>query len=196
MAVMKNGICVNSLYRKFKIKLVEEGKQDDYLSLNEALNRRLLKLNDEDISFSENPDLILIDGGIGQLNAVKAIATDYNIPIISIAKAEELIYIVNSNDPIKLNKSNLALRMLQRVRDEAHRFAITYNRSLRDKNLTSVLEKIPNIGKVKRAKLLKHFRSVENIKSADLSELEKVVSKIDAKNVAEFFKNGSGDKGN
>ena len=189
MTVMKNGICVNSLYRKFKIKLVEEGKQDDYLSLNETLQRRLLRLSDEDVSFSEKPYLILIDGGIGQLNAVKGIVSEYNIPVISIAKAEELVYTTSSAVPIKLNKSNLALRMLQRIRDEAHRFAITYNRSLRNKNLTSVLEKIPNIGKAKRAKLLKHFRSVENIKSAEISELEKIVSSADAKNIMEFFKN-------
>ena len=187
MAVMIDGVCTNSLYRRFKIKTVEGA--DDYASLHEALNRRLAKFTDTDISFSDKPNLIVIDGGLGQLNAVREIISINGIPVISIAKKNEEIYTTYSNEPIKLLKSNLALRMIQRIRDEAHRFAVSYHRTLRDKRNMSILEEIENIGPKKRAKLFKHFKSLQNIKDASIEELiEADITNADANTIKNFFK--------
>lgn len=133
MVVFIDGVPAKKEYRKFKIKTVEGA--DDFASLKETLYRRLKRLSQKDENFAR-PDLIVIDGGLGQLNAVKEIvgASGFDIPIVSLAKKEEEIFTTHSSESIKLDADNNARKLLQRLRDEAHRFAINYHRSLRDKN--------------------------------------------------------------
>ena len=133
MVVFEGGVPAKKEYRKFRIKTVQGA--DDFKSLAEVLERRFKHLKEGDEHFSR-PDLIVIDGGLGQLNAVKQVADDMGmeIPIISLAKQEEEIFTTKSSESIKLSADNVVRKLLQRVRDEAHRFAITYHRETRDKN--------------------------------------------------------------
>ena len=123
-------------YRRFKINTLESGKVDDYKAIKEVVTRRYKRLMQENQSF---PNLIIIDGGKGQLDSGIKALDELNlykkIPIISIAKREEEIYLENKIHPIKLDKRNSALQLVQRIRDEAHRFAITYNKLLRKKEI-------------------------------------------------------------
>jgi len=162
-----------------------EGKPDDFLSMREVIFRRYSKISAENL-----PDLIVIDGGIGQLNSALEIIRGLNlkIPVISLAKQFELVFTENFSEPIKLEGQ--ALFLMQRIRDEAHRFAITYHRKLRRKrNLESELDKISGIGKVRREELLKKFGSIEKIKSATLEEILEVPSmnKVAAESLQKFF---------
>ncbi len=170
MVVFENGKKATSQYRRFKIRTVEGA--NDFECMKEVLTRRFLKW--EDASFGAKPDLIVVDGGLGQLKyAVEAReATHTDVPLISLAEREELIYTTQSNQPIRLPKTSFALNMLINLRDEAHRFAITYFRNLHSKNaLKSELENIPGIGE-KRLKLLrKKFGTMENIEKATVQEL-------------------------
>lgn len=174
MVVFKDGEPDKSAYRRFRIKTVEGS--NDFASLHEVLTRRLERAKSGDVSFAELPDLFVIDGGKGQLayayDAMRS--TGYEIPMISLAKRDEEIYRVGIEEPIRLPKSNLALRLLQRIRDESHRFAITYHRSLRNRRFESELRSIEGIGKVKRANLLKAFKSLEALKRADRAALMEV----------------------
>lgn len=133
MVVFIDGVPAKKEYRKFKIKTVTG--PDDFASLKEAISRRLSRLDAGDEKFV-CPDLMVIDGGLGQLHAVKKIVDEFgfDIPIISLAKKEEEIFTEHSSESIKLPADNNVRKLLQRVRDEAHRFAINYHRSLRDKN--------------------------------------------------------------
>lgn len=176
MVVFTNGEPDYKMYRKFKIKTVEG--IDDFKSMAETLNRRMKELEKgEDISFKTKPNLILIDGGKGQLSSASEEIRKYNfnIDLVSLAKKNEEVFKENSSFPIILDKTDYSLQLLQRVRDEAHRFAITFHRSLRHKSeLTSVLTKIEGIGKTKAKNLLKQFRTLENIKNASIEELTKI----------------------
>lgn len=176
MVVFTNGEPDYKMYRKFKIKTVEG--IDDFKSMAETLNRRMKELEKgEDISFKTKPNLILIDGGKGQLSSASEEIRKYNfnIDLISLAKKNEEVFKENSSFPIILDKTDYSLQLLQRVRDEAHRFAITFHRSLRHKSeLTSVLTKVEGIGKTKAKNLLKQFKTLENIKSASIEELTKI----------------------
>ena len=133
MVVFVDGVPAKKEYRKFKIKTVEG--PDDFASLQETLRRRLDRLQDGDEKFPR-PDLIVIDGGLGQLSSVKQVIDEYkiDIPVISLAKQEEEIFTTKSSESIKLSADNNVRKLLQRVRDETHRFAISYHRELRDKN--------------------------------------------------------------
>jgi len=133
MIVFIDGVPAKKEYRKFKIKTVEGA--NDFASLAETLKRRIERLLDMDEKFPR-PDLLVIDGGLGQLSAVKQVLDEYNldIPVISLAKQEEEIFTTLSNESIKLPADNNVRKLLQRVRDEAHRFAITFHREVRDKN--------------------------------------------------------------
>lgn len=133
MVVFVDGVPAKKEYRKFRIKTVDG--PDDFKSLKEVLTRRFKHLKDGDEKFAR-PDLIVIDGGLGQLNSVKAVADEMgvDIPIIALAKQEEEIFTTSSNVSIKLPATNNARKLLQRARDEAHRFAITFHRETRDKN--------------------------------------------------------------
>ena len=184
MVSFKNGLPDKKNYRRFKIKSTE-GKPDDFLSMREVIFRRYSKISAENL-----PDLIVIDGGIGQLNSALEIIRGLNlkIPVVSLAKQFELVFTEKFSEPIKLEGQ--ALFLMQRIRDEAHRFAITFHRKLRRKrNLESELDKIFGIGKIRREKLLKKFGSIEKIKSATLEELLQVdgMNKIAAENLKKFF---------
>ena len=150
--------------------------------MREVIYRRYKKLLDKnkDInkkldSFSKTPDLILIDGGKGQLSSALQILLELgfsDIPIAGIAKREEEIFMPYSEEPIILDKSSQGLYLLQRVRDEAHRFAVTYHRNIRQKKaISSELDFIDGIGKIKKKALLKKFGSTQEIKKASIEEL-------------------------
>ena len=174
MVVFENGEPAYKEYRKFKIKTVVGS--DDFASMHETLKRRLTDLVECKEKFNKRPDLILIDGGYGQLNSANDVIKELglDIPIISLAKRDEEICTPFSNEPIRLKKSDYMLRLLQRVRDESHRFAITFHRSLRSKSTRSALSEIEGLGEKKINELLKYFKSYERVASASKKELEKV----------------------
>ena len=179
-----NGKADKKNYRRFKINSAE-GKPDDFKSMREVVSRRYKNLE-------KLPDLIVIDGGIGQLNSALEIIRGLNlkIPVVGLAKQFELIFVENSAVPVELPRESQALYLMQRIRDEAHRFAITYHRTLRRKrNLQSELDKIPGIGKIRRAELLKKFGTIEKIKSATLEDLisTKNMNRTAAENLKKFF---------
>ncbi len=177
MVVFENGEPRKSHYRKFKIKTVEGN--NDFACMKEVLIRRLQRLEDEDESFSSRPDLLVIDGGKGQLAYAKEAQRETgreDIEIISLAKREEEVFLgSNPETPVIIPHDNISLQLLQRIRDEAHRFAITFHRSLRSKHLSeSALKEIEGIGPKKSAALLKEFGSVEDIKRKTPEEIAKV----------------------
>lgn len=192
MVVFIDGEAERSSYRRFKIKTVEGA--NDFASLREVLKRRLQKLNTDEEEKFPKPDLIIIDGGKGQLSSVKEIFDELNvtnIDLISLAKEEEEIFILNSNESIKISHRDYSLKLLQRIRDEAHRFAITYFRNIHSKrNLESVLTEIDGVGKVKRLALLNKFGTLDKIMSADVEELAKTegIGLELAKKIKLFFK--------
>ncbi len=174
MVVFEGGEPAYKEYRKFKIKTVEG--PNDFASMNEVLSRRLTDYKEQKENFSKRPDLILIDGGFGQLHMAHKAVTDLglDIPMISLAKRDEEICTTVSDQPICLKKSDYTLRLLQRVRDESHRFAITFHRELRGKSLKSSLSEIEGLGEVKIKALLKYFKSAENVSKASENDLAKV----------------------
>ena len=172
MVVFINGSKASKHYRKFKIKNVVG--PNDFESLKESITRRLEKLNSDDISFSSVPSVILIDGGKGQINTCRELIKSYNqnIDVISLAKQEEEVFVESNPVSVKLSKDDDCLKLLQKVRDEAHRFAITFHRSLRKKKqVTSVLDEIEGLGKVKKENLIAKFKSVKRMKKATADEL-------------------------
>ncbi|MBQ0017198.1 MAG: excinuclease ABC subunit UvrC, partial [Clostridiales bacterium] len=177
MVVFENGEPAKNMYRKFNIKAVEGN--NDFACLNETLERRLNELTGKDVSFSKLPDLIIIDGGKGQLSATYPLLEKFNLKIdmISLAEREEEIYVPNNSLPIVLKRNDLALQLVQRIRDEAHRFAITFHRQKRAKTMIlSELDNIKGLGLSRKKALIKKFGSVKNIKKATLEELSKTPS--------------------
>ena len=182
MVVFIDGKPAKAHYRKFKIKEVEGN--NDFESLKETLKRRLTELNDsenKDISFSSVPDLLVIDGGKGQLSSVMEIFDNYagkykqEINVISLAKREEEVFVPNKSEPIIIGKNKMELQLLQRIRDEAHRFAITFHRSLRGKGMVkSFLDDIKGIGPKKKKLLFKEFSNIEDLEKARIEDLMKV----------------------
>lgn len=178
MVVFEGGEPKKSHYRKFKIKTVEGN--NDFACMKEVLVRRLNEIaTSEDESFSSVPDLLVIDGGKGQLAYAKEAQKETgreDIEILSLAKREEEVFL--GSDPktsIILPKDSVALQLLQRIRDEAHRFAITFHRHLRSKHLSeSVLKSIDGVGEKTCARLIKEFGSVEEIKRKSVEELAQV----------------------
>ena len=162
-------------YRRFKIKTVEGA--DDYKSHQEMMRRRLERLKTDSEKFPK-PDLIIIDGGKGQLSSVKQVFDEFgvnDIDLIALAEREEEIFVLDKSQPVILQKNDYCLQMLQRIRDEAHRFAINYHRSLRGKRaLSSVLDKIKGLGKVKSQALIMAFKDLSGIISASKEELMSV----------------------
>lgn len=186
MVVFVKGVARKNDYRRFKIKTVV-GKPDDFASMEEVLRRRCKRLRDEGYNQVDKPvankdkvnawtiapDLIIIDGGKGQLNAALKVLDEFDlrdvISIVSLAKQEEEIFLPSQAESIYLPRHSQALYLVQRIRDEAHRFAITYNRNLRRKSgLSSRLDNIPGIGPKRRRALLKKFGSIDKIKEADV----------------------------
>jgi excinuclease ABC subunit C len=186
-ATFDEGLPQKGLYRRYRIRTVEG--QDDFASLYEVLSRRLRRAREE----NEYPDLWVIDGGKGQLNVAIEVLKEFElldqVDVISLAKqhvlndprnravvkSEERVFLPNRKDPIVLPKNSTALFLLVRIRDEAHRFAITYNRELRRRaRLRSVLDDIEGIGPTRRKALLRHFGSIRKIREAALEELATV----------------------
>jgi excinuclease ABC subunit C len=162
-----------SEYRKFKVKTVEG--TDDFASMHEVVRRYFdRRIKDE----KPLPDLIVVDGGKGQLSAAHAALQELDLadrPLISLAKREEEIFIWGREEPLKLSRRSPALRLLQQARDEAHRFAVTYNRKRRSmRTVTSELLKVPGIGPVKRRQLLKEFGSVQGVRDAGEEAIAKL----------------------
>ena len=192
MVVFIDGEADSSSYRRFKIKTVEGA--NDYASHQEMMRRRLAKLGSAEEDRFPKPDLIIIDGGKGQLSAIKEIFNEANvqdIELISLAEREEEVFTLYSCESVRIDKRDFALKMLQRIRDEAHRFAITYFRSLHSKrNLASVLEEIDGVGKKKRMALLEKFGTIDKIMSADekaLCEVDGIGAEL-AKKIYTYFK--------
>ena len=173
MVVFTDGEADKNAYRRFKIKTVEGA--DDFASLKEVLLRRLSKLGTDEEERFPRPQLVVIDGGRGQLSAVKQIFDELHIEdidLVTLAKQEEEIYTLASPEPVRLSRRDYALRTLQRIRDEAHRFAITYFRNLHSKrNLSSVLDEIEGVGKEKRTALMQKFGTIDKIMRASEKEL-------------------------
>ncbi len=176
MVVFIDGEADRNSYRRFKVKTVEGA--NDFASLQEVLTRRLHKLGTEEEEKFPKPDLIIIDGGKGQLSSVKEIFDKMQIDeieLVSLAKREEEVFTLSRDDSIKIPHRDYALKMLQRIRDEAHRFAITYFRNIHSKrNLQSVLSEIDGIGKVRRIALLEKFGTLDGILYASVEELSSV----------------------
>jgi excinuclease ABC subunit C len=187
LVVFEDGKPKKSDYRKFKIKTV--GKNDDFAAMREAVTRRYKRLKEEG---AELPDLVIIDGGKGQLSAAYSILRELEledkIPVIGLAKRLEEVFFPNVKDSILLPKTSSSLRLIQHLRDEAHRFAITFHRQLRDKRtLQTELTEIKGIGEKTAQKLLIEFGSVENIKKAEKIELLKLINHKQADSIIEFF---------
>ncbi len=176
MVVFIAGKVAKNMYRKFKITNYEKGS-NDFESLKQTLKRRLTELSGEDVSFSQKPDLIVIDGGKGQLSSTYEVLKSFNVQIdmISLAKSFEEVFVPNKSEPIMLKRGSSELRILQNIRDEAHRFAITFHRKLRTKNeIKSPLDDIKGLGKVKKQALLNQFKTIDEISKASVEELNLV----------------------
>lgn len=210
MVVFKNGVSDRAEYRKFKTK---NDQNNDFLNMKETISRRFSERNVKSWGL---PDLVLIDGGKGQLDfalsVMKELSYD-NIPFIGLAKKEEQIVIKNNQSTISLNKIKLAelngfldlsdnyalinlpndspiIKLLQRIRDESHRFAVSYHTVLKRKNQTkSIIDEIPGIGQKTKSKLIKKFGSVNGIKDAEIDEIKSIIGKSKAELVFSYIKN-------
>lgn len=175
-------------YQRFKIKTVSA--QDDYAMMREVINRRYQRVLQEKAGL---PDLVLVDGGKGQLAAARKALRDLGVkdqPVIGLAKRLDEVFLPGRSDPIMLPKDSPALRLIQRVRDEAHRFAISYHRLLRKRRtIRSELEEIEGIGKRREETLLRAFGSLEGVRKAGLAELERIegMNRRAARNVFNYF---------
>lgn len=188
MVVFSRGVPDKKLYRRFNIQSVSG--PDDFASMEEVLTRRFRRWqaaqegaagpgSKPDESFSRLPDLLIVDGGKGQLSRAVAVLEKFalmgQVPVVGLAKQEEEIFFPHRSNPLLLPRASQGLYLVQRIRDEAHRFAITAHRARRSKQgMASVLDSIPGIGPVRRKALLKHFGSVDKIKEAALDELTAV----------------------
>ena len=187
MVVWEDGRMKKSDYRKFIIRTVVGN--DDFASMREVVTRRYSRLREENKPF---PSLILIDGGLGQLHAaaeaLEAIGI-INQPLASIAKREEIVYVYGQeNEPVKLDHYSPVLHVIQQIRDEAHRFAVTFHRTRRGAaRLTSELEQVDGIGSKTIAKLLREFGSLERVREAPAEELAKVIGPAAARRLREYY---------
>jgi len=183
MVVFEDGLSKKSDYRKFKIKGLG-GAPDDFASMREVVGRRYRRLLEEG---KELPDLVLIDGGKGQLSAATEALAELGLgdqPVASLAKREELIFVPGRDEPVALPRSSPVLQFVQRVRDEAHRFAIGFHRQTRSKRtLRSELDEIPGIGPIKRRKLLSRFGSLRGVRGASIEELTSAVGRTTAERI-------------
>ncbi|MDU5109068.1 MAG: excinuclease ABC subunit UvrC [Clostridium sp.] len=205
MVVFEEGRAKNSDYRRFKIKSVKGA--NDYDSMREILERRfkhgleeIKKIQDKQLNFSSGkfssfPDLIMMDGGKGQVNVALEVLDSLNIsiPVCGLVKDDkhQTRGIIYNNNELIINRSSNLMQMIRRIQDEVHRFAITYHRTLRDKRtLHSILEDIPNVGERRRRNLLMKFGSVENIKNATYEELLETpsIDKKAANSIISYFK--------
>ena len=211
MIVFEDGKAKNSDYRRFRIKTVKNA--NDYDSMREILERRfthglkeIKEIQDKEIKFSSGkfsnfPDLIMMDGGKGQVNIALEVLEKLgiDIPVCGLVKDDHHATrgIIYNNKELIINRNSNLMQLMRRVQDEVHRFAITYHRSLRDKRtLHSILDDIPNVGQKRRMALLMKFGSIENIKKATLEELLETES-IDnksANSIYTYFKKNEQNK--
>jgi len=182
MVVFQDGVPKKADYRKFGIKTAGEDP-DDFAAMAEVVSRRFARLSDgtgesPDSSFASTPNLVVIDGGKGQLSAALAAMQAYDLPrvaVIALAKRIEEVFVPGSSDPILLSRHNPGLQLLQRVRDEAHRFALGFHRQRRDaRGFASIFDELEGVGPARRRALLQHFGSVEQMVAATAEELEGV----------------------
>jgi len=203
MVVFEEGRLANDQYRRFKIRTVEG--PDDFASMREVLRRRFTRVREErellntgqissrEAKFHHLPDLVIIDGGKGQLSAARQVMRELgfaHIPAFGLAKEEELLFSEDRPAPIALPAGSKALHLVQRLRDEAHRFALAYHRNLRGKaGLKSFLDEVEGIGQARRRALLKAFGSLSEIEKATPEQLATVpgMNKKTARAVYEFF---------
>jgi excinuclease ABC subunit C len=187
MVVFEEGLPKKSDYRKFKIKGLGT-EPDDYASMHEVVGRRYRGLLE---SGRELPDLVLIDGGKGQLGAAMSALAELGLgdqPVASLAKREEVIFVPGREEPLVLPRSSPVLQLVQRVRDEAHRFAIGFHRQRRAKRtLRSELDDIPGVGPIKRRKLLSRFGSLRGVRGATVQELATSVGSATAARIRAFL---------
>jgi excinuclease ABC subunit C len=181
MVVFQDGVPKKAHYRKFGMRRLDG--QDDYAALAEAVSRRFAHLptvthEEYDEGFAAPPNLVVIDGGKGQLSAAIQAMQAYDLPrvaVISLAKREEEVFVPDRTDPIRLERHSLGLQLLQRVRDEAHRFALGFHRQRRDaKAKESIFDTLPGVGPARRRALIQHFGSAERFLEATQEELEGV----------------------
>jgi len=192
MVVWEDGRMKKSDYRRFIIRSLS-GLPDDFQSMREVVTRRYKRVQEEGMAM---PDLVLIDGGIGQLHAAQTALDELNIvdqSLASIAKKEEIIYIAGrEDDPIVLERRSPVLRLIQQIRDESHRFAINFHRERRGRRtLTSELSEISGIGLKTTQKLLTHFGSLAKIRQASVEDLKDVVTRPQAEAVWRYFHEAS-----
>ncbi len=180
MVVMEDGLAKRSEYRRFKVRR-QEG-QDDFAAMEEVLTRRFRRYLDERDEgarkgkrFAYPPNLLLVDGGKGQLNVAVRVLEELGLEDIcaaALAKRFEEVYVPGQPEPVRVPRDSEALYLLQQVRDEAHRFAITYHRQLRQKKMTkSVLDEVQGLGPTRRSRLLKEFGSVKKLRERSLDDL-------------------------
>jgi len=195
IVVFRDGKPSKKDYRHFNVKTVEG--PDDFATMEEAVFRRYRRMLDE---ATELPQLIVIDGGKGQLSSaiksLKLLGIEKQVTIIGIAKRLEELYYPGDQYPLYLDKKSETLKVIQHLRDEAHRFGITFHRKKRNKGtLVTELELIEGIGKTTAEKLLKHFKSVKKIRDANTEELKEVVNIKQSKAISEYFGSGSLEAG-
>jgi excinuclease ABC subunit C len=188
MVVWEEGKMKKSDYRKFIIKTVEG--VDDFASMREVVTRRYKRLQEEK---KPMPSLVLVDGGLGQLHAAAQALEALEIinqPLAAIAKSEEIIYIYGQeNDPVSLDHHSPVLHLVQMIRDEAHRFAVTFHRKRRQiRDRATELREIPGVGESTTRRLLEHFGSLQAVKQADVAALSAVVTKSQAEAILEHFR--------
>jgi excinuclease ABC subunit C len=187
MVVFEGGLPRKADYRKFRVKGLS-GAPDDFASMHEVVGRRYRRVLEEG---RELPDLVLIDGGRGQLGAAVEALEELGLgdqPVASLAKKEELLFVRGRGEPIALPRSSPVLQLVQRVRDEAHRFAVGFHRQARSsRTLRSELDEVDGVGPAKRRKLLSFFGSVRGVRGATEAELAAVVGKATAARVRRHF---------
>lgn len=190
MTVLRNGLPDKREYRRYHL---EQDAPNDYAAMEEVLNRRYYKVMTGE---AESPDLIIVDGGKGQLNIADQVLKKFNlqIPLIGLAKKNEEIFVPRRLNPIVLKRSNPALQLIQLVRDEAHRFAVSFHQHKRGKRIfASALDEIVGLGEKTKIKLLQKYGSVENIKKQNREDLLKILNRKQAAAVVEYFSGGDPD---
>jgi excinuclease ABC subunit C len=183
MVVFQDAVAKKAHYRKFGVRRLEAGP-DDFAAIEEVVSRRFARLgnsvasDDYDESFAATPNLVVIDGGKGQLSAALAAMQAYDLPrvaVVSLAKRDEEVFVPGRPDPIRLPRDSAGLQLLQRIRDEAHRFALGFHRQRREsKSFGSIFDELQGVGPVRRRALLQHFGSADRLLEASQEELEGV----------------------
>jgi excinuclease ABC subunit C len=203
MVVMEDGLPKPGDYRRFRIRRV--AGQDDFAAMEEVVRRRLtayLAEREQPVEdrgrFAYPPSLLLVDGGAGQVARAATVVAELglDIPVAGLAKRMEEVYLPGQSDPLRIPRGEEALYLLQRVRDEAHRFAVRYHRSLRGRRMVdSVLDGVPGVGAVRKKALLRRFGSLKRIREAEPDELAEVVPASVAAAVHDALHGGADDGG-